>query len=114
MTLTSKLDALCAANANPYSENHGFSECVDSDESTKKEHSEWSAQDTGISRCEYSLALRLSSELADLRAANANPYSENHGFSECVDSDESTKKEHSEWSALFLVTRTGIEPMFQP
>ena len=29
--LTSKLDALCAANANPYSENLRFSEWVDPD-----------------------------------------------------------------------------------
>ena len=42
---------------------------------------------------EYLLALRLANKLADLRAANANPHSENRRFSEWLDPDGVAKKE---------------------
>ncbi len=114
--LESELSDGFRSNANPYSENQGFSEWVRGRAEHEKEtDTPQGSVCTGISLREYLLALRLTSELADLRAANANPYSENQGFSEWVRGRAEHEKETDTPQGsvcLFLVTRTGIEPMF--
>ncbi len=59
---------------------------------------------TGISRCEDSLTLRLTSELVDLRVANANPYSKRKRF-ERDDYDGKTKNLNRLNRFRFLVSQ---------
>ena len=66
---------------------------------------------------EYSHTLRLTSELVDLRVANANPYLLRLWLRRVGSRAErvSKIKRTLTRSVLFiLVTRTGLEPMFSP